>query len=119
MKKFFFILLLTILLIGSERLFYYLTEGFGYPNVDLSLSNHDQWYHPMSKEEVEEIKQALNQEYTYFSKGCQSFVFLSEDQSYVLKFFKNKKWRLNPIFNSIPLPKFLEYKRDKSKMKKK
>ncbi len=42
---------------------------------------------PPPSQEIEEI---LSQKFTYLARGLQSFVFVSEDEKYVLKIFNNK-----------------------------
>src|SRR5262249_48287880 len=48
---------------------------------------------PLSPSEQQEVRLALNQPYTYYGCGGQSFVFFSADENYVLKFFKQSRYR--------------------------
>lgn len=97
-KKYGFPVLLLCLSIaamyGLGRLYYRVTDGFMESNIiydvpqdlrrtGLSLS-------PEKKQEVERI---LSQEFRYLAKGCQSYVFISEDGKYVIKFFKYQRFR--------------------------
>ena len=113
------IFLILASLVGVERLSHYLTDDFSYSNITSNLSYHPEWNIPITKDDLIEAKEALNQSYTYLESGSQSYVFISEDQRYVLKFFKHKRWQLNPILEIFPLPKKLDTKRKRWKQKKK
>ncbi|MDB2613539.1 hypothetical protein N9Y92_00075 [Chlamydiales bacterium] len=82
MKKTLFIII--VFLFVSGRLWFYLTDGFTISNISSELPSISSF----------EVKQSdyspLNQKFTYLGKGCQSYVFLSNDGQYVLKFFKFK-----------------------------
>jgi hypothetical protein len=55
----------------------------------------------MPSVEKESIRKILQQPFTYFSKGSQSYVFLSEDGNYVLKLFKqHKRKKLEETYTS-------------------
>ena len=118
MKKLFFIILFLGTVLGVERLSHFLTDGFGYSNITSNLPYNASWNVTPLQEEIEEIDIALSQSYRYLKSGSQSYVFISEDEQYVLKFFKHKRWRLNPLFDYIPLPALLNAKRDRWKRKK-
>jgi hypothetical protein len=55
--------------------------------------------------------EALNQPFYYLGSGAQCFVFVSEDQRYVLKFFKHSILDHSPLLNKM-LPEFLQHKRN-------
>jgi len=118
MKKLLTVLLVVASLVGVERLSHFLTDGFGLPNITSSLSHNDAWSVGIVPEDEREVKIALGQEYTYLESGSQSYVFISEDEQYVIKFFKHKRWRLNPFFEMVPLPATYSAKRDRWKQKK-
>lgn len=61
------------------------------------------WDISVSEEEQKEVNQILSQKFTYYSKGAQSYVFLSEDKQYILKFFKQQKLRPSSWLGLIPL----------------
>ncbi len=86
--------------IGIERICHFFTDGFtidrilSYRTITPIMPNCDcNPYHV-----------ALNQPYRYLASGSQSFVFLSNDQRYVLKFFKQHRWRI-PLWFDLPLPR--------------
>lgn len=119
MKKFLSVLLVIALLVGVERLSHFLTDGFGLPNITSNLPFSDAWSVNLTPEDECEALLALDQEYTYLESGSQSYVFISRDRKYVIKFFKHKRWRLNPFFEAVPLPASFNTKRERWKEKKK
>ena len=80
------------------------TEGFSIRRINaaplLPFSNHG---NTLLTEEI------LKQPFHYLARGGQSFVFVSEDQKYVIKFFKNNP---NPV---VPLKKYHTKKISKQK----
>jgi len=48
---------------------------------------------PVNSDELKLLQDVLSQPYTYLDRGKQSFVFLSQDQRYVLKFFDTRNLR--------------------------
>lgn len=88
---------------GSVRLYYHLTDGFSVTNITSDFTYQPQWaVRPLTVTEKEEANKALSQPYRYLAKGCQSYVFLSEDGQYVIKFFKYQRFRLQPWMTYIP-----------------
>lgn len=80
MKKLFFTLFLAALFIGITRI---RTDGFSPTAIEGPLTEQ---ITPFSAE----AKAALSQPYRYLGKGRQCFVFASEDQKYVVKFFNQR-----------------------------
>lgn len=118
LAKFGLILLLLGSLAGIERLSHFLTDDFGYANITSSLPYHSEWDISLSEKKLNEAKKILDQPYSYLASGSQSYVFLSDDGKYVLKFFKHKRWRLSPLLEFLPLPAKLDAKRAHWKKKK-
>ncbi len=88
---------------GAIRLYYRLTDGFSIENISSDFSFQPQWQiRPLTAVELRETKTALNQPYRYLGKGCQSYVFLSDDGKYVIKFFKYQRFRLQPWVEYFP-----------------
>lgn len=109
------------LLYGAGRLYYYVTAGFTISNISSELP-YDKRFETKSltQEEKAEVELALSQNFHYLGKGCQSYVFLSDDGNYVIKFFKYQrftpqKW-LN-LFSFIPFVN--EYRLGKIEQKRK
>lgn len=123
MKKFgfrLFILSLVILsLYALGRLYYRVTGGFMVSNITSDFSFQPQWEtRPLSMNEQKEVNQALDQSYHYLGKGCQSYVFGSEDGKYVIKFFKYQRYRLQPWLAYFPpLPAVVKYRQEKMEKK--
>lgn len=67
---------------------------------------------PLNSEEQKNVDQILSQKFTYLARGSQAFAFISEDQKYVLKLFKQHKWHPKNILGYLPLsfnPYFKDY----------
>lgn len=73
---------------------------------------------PLTFHEEKELKEALAQKYSYFGHGGQAFVFFSEDQKYVIKFFKQRLFRPSWILNHLPFSHFLDRYRSKKNWKR-
>ena len=58
--------------------------------------------------EIAQAKIVLDQPFTYLGKGRQSFVFISQDGNYVLKFVKAHRFTASWLYKSVPLPGFLD-----------
>lgn len=87
LKTVFSTLCLIALAIGAARFCHHQTRGFRLSKIAESTT-------PRPKEALEEncpapIASLLDQQFHYFARGKQSFVFLSEDGEYVLKIFNN------------------------------
>ena len=65
------------------------TDGFALNKIHSNLAYHPDWeVPPLSAEEQQNLKTILDQPYFYLTRGAQSYVFLSEDKNYVIKFFR-------------------------------
>ncbi len=71
---------------------------------------------PLFCEEAVEIKEATDLKYTYYGRGGQSFIFFSEGEKYVLKFFKQKVFS-TPVYLNL-LPSLFDRYKTKKKWKK-
>lgn len=105
MKKAFIILLAAMLCWGGQQLyqkvtFFGLKAKFSSPTFSCSAD----WELPaLSVEEQEAVDQILRQKFTFLARGSQAFAFISEDKQYVLKLFKQHKWKPSNILGYIPL----------------
>lgn len=88
--------LAVALLIGGLFLYDEIASDFRYENIVFSELDHDpsRSVPALSSSELDKIYQILNQNFTYIGKGHQAFVFASDDEEYVLKFFRFR--RLKP-----------------------
>ena len=79
---------------GLGRLYFEVTGGFLPSNIASDFPNNPRWdTRPLAASEKQEVVAVLSQPYTYLGKGCQSYVFLSQDGQYVLKFLKYQRFR--------------------------
>ncbi len=86
LKTLFFIVL--ILLISKS--WQLMTDGFRLDKINTSLTKIDD-----SKQVIDpEINQIFDQKFKYLSKGCQTYVFKSLDDKYVLKFIRYHRYKI-------------------------
>ncbi len=102
-KKILTLLLFPLVCYGLSRFCHKETQGFRMSKVVSNFSQNPNWEIPVpSSQEQKIIQGILDQKFTYLGRGFQSFVFLSEDQNYVLKLFNNAyQWRLC-LLHAIP-----------------
>lgn len=106
-KSLIIICLSILIMYGAGRLYYAVTAGFAISNITSDFSYNEKWATtPLSTSEREQLKQILAQKFKYLGKGCQSYVFASEDGKYVLKFVKYQRFRPQrwlDYFEPIPI----------------
>ncbi|MBS0649136.1 MAG: hypothetical protein JSS10_07945 [Verrucomicrobia bacterium] len=76
---------------GLDRYFHPKSVRFAPSKITTYSSNPEWEIPPLSPREKQPITEILSQKFTYLDKGSQSYVFVSEDQKYVLKFLKQGK----------------------------
>jgi hypothetical protein len=86
-------MLLGIAAYGAGRLYYSLTGGFAVTHILTDWEKESLPLPPPNKEQ-ENISAILSQPFHYLGKGCQSYVFLSEDKTHVIKFLKYQRFRV-------------------------
>lgn len=98
------ILIISSLGYGSVRLYYALTDGFTLDNIssDVTVIDSAMLRNP-SFHERERIREVLQQPFFYLDKGCQSYVFVSDDSHYVLKFIKHQRFRTKPWLDLLAI----------------
>lgn len=105
-----------------SELYYRTTDGFALKHIRSNFSFNDRWQtRILSDEEKTLSNQILSQKFSYLGKGCQSYVFESEDGRYVLKFFKyqrlkEREWLKN--FSFIPFVDAYQLKKNRRKCAK-
>lgn len=117
-KKWLFLaIFLSAGVFGLARLYYYLTDDFHlgnitYPHLHYAPKSGIQ---SLNSDELTEIKSVLNQKFHYIDKGAQSYAFSSEDNQFVLKFFKFKHlkphWFIEMLPSFSPINHFKEHTR--------
>lgn len=117
--RFFVVLLALLGAYGIGRLYFQLTGGFTIGNISSDFAYQPAWeVRPLSQNENLVVEKALNQPYRYLGKGCQSYVFESEDGQYVIKFFKYQRFRLQSwIAYFPPLPAMVKFREQKAEKK--
>ena len=100
---------------GINQTYRRITKGFSIAAIKTDLPNRKEWAGSLPDDEIRAL---FKQTFSYYSQGSQSFVFISEDQNYVIKFFKHHRWRLSPFLEHLPLPAFLQHKRGLWKLRK-
>jgi hypothetical protein len=102
-------------LILLQRFCHQQTDGFSRYKISSNLAFNPKWETPrLNSDEQKDLSKILSQPYRYLAKGAQSYVFLSDDGQYVLKFFRI--YHLQPPFwvTHLSWPWFLQsYKMDK------
>lgn len=73
--------------VGLKRL----SGGFRLEKIKLDFPYHPEWESPLDPK----IRDILSQRFNYLNRGSQSYVFISEDGKYVIKFFR---FDLRPAF---------------------
>ena len=87
-------------------------EGFRLYKIQSSPSYDPRWETSFSSLELDEAKEALNQPYRYLAHGFQCYAFVSQDDKYVLKFFRHQRLRLPRLIMTIPsFPIFDEWRK--------
>lgn len=99
-----FLMLAWSLFIGIDRFAHYESSNYSPGRITTSYASPE-W--EISSDLIEDpklIDHILSQKFTYFNKGSQSYVYLSEDKKYVLKFLKQDKLHPKTWLASIPFP---------------
>lgn len=120
LKSFLIGMLLICLTYAGGRLYYRLTDGFLESNIVYEMGTDVRWQtEPLSLEKKQLLQEILSQPYYYLAKGCQSYVFVSKDDKYVIKFFKYQRFRPQKWLDSLTfLPFVSEYRESKIAKKK-
>jgi len=85
------------------RVYYRATDDFRLGNIQNPMPYHPEWEIPqLTSEEQKKLQNILSQKFSYIGKGSQTYAFASEDQQYVLKFFKFKHLRPSLLFGILP-----------------
>lgn len=86
-KRVFFLLLSVGVIISLARFTHSQTRGFRLSKIENNLYPIKSW---TPDEDNGEITPWFYQSYSFLDRGLQSFVFVSEDQQYVVKIFNNR-----------------------------
>lgn len=108
-----FFLFFISLFLGIDRFAHRQSHCFTLDKIHSHQAYSPSWdIAPLAEAERAQLDHILSQKFTYYSKGSQAFVFLSEDKQYILKFLKQGKLRPKSWLCYIPLsfnPYYQEY----------
>jgi hypothetical protein len=105
-----FLIATSLLLYFGSIYFDKFTDGFSVARIHSALSYNPEWATPPpTKQERIELEKILSQKFHYLGCGGQCFAFASEDDQYVIKFFKHRFRKPYSFFY-----RFLEKKRNKA-----
>jgi hypothetical protein len=93
-------LFFCVCIIGIAKGYQLLTDGFRLDKISKDLSQLPEYNLKISKEDKQKALDILDQDFKYLDKGCQTYVFESQDKQYVLKFVR---------FNKYVLPFWVRY----------
>lgn len=106
MKKILIVVLFPLLLLGVGLKFCLTPSGFTVSKISSHLAFEKSWEIPSLGEiERQKIEKLLSQPFSFLGAGAQSYAFVSDDGSVVLKFFRMK--------NFLPKPWHGKAKREK------
>ncbi len=98
-----FFLFFVSIFLGMDRLVHHKSSRFSLDKITNSHRPSPEWdIPPLPADEQKALEQILSQKFTYYSKGSQSYVFISEDKKYILKFLKQQKLRSNSWLKLAP-----------------
>jgi hypothetical protein len=113
------VLCVVCVLYGMSRLYYRVTGGFTEGNITYNLAYDPRWDVHQSTQQIVDNDQIFSQPFYYLGKGCQSYVFQSADEQYVLKFFKYQRFRPQEWLSWFSfIPPLESYRQDKIQKKK-
>ncbi len=103
-----FVLLLLICLLAKS--WHLITDGFRIDKINDNLKNNIE-----TSENFYEVDKIFDQKFKYLAKGCQTYVFESEDKNYVIKFIRYHRYSMPfwmDVFNFFDIykNKRLKYK---------
>ena len=81
-------LLFFVLFFSVERFCHQKTHGFRIHKIQSTLPHNPEWDIAFPTNELENIQAILSQPFCFLDSGGESYVFLSQDKKYILKFFK-------------------------------
>ncbi len=103
-RKGFLLIVVAVLIYFSIFTFEKVTDGFTLYQIHSSLPPAPQFEVILTEEKKGELQSCLDQTFYYIGKGCQFYVFESQDGECVLKFFKHKHLRPLSWLLKIPMP---------------
>lgn len=69
------------------------SHGFSLHKISSKFSHKKEWDSDVSKQELLEVNQILNQPFFFLGQGKQCYAFSSADGKYVMKFFQHERFK--------------------------
>lgn len=101
-KRFYYLVFFSSLFFGILKIYDRLVDGFYISRVYGFLPTKSEFEFKHDPEDTSKLHLALNQPFYYLGSGSQCYAFKSSDGKYVLKFFKNYRWKPPYFFNFLP-----------------
>lgn len=113
------LLIAALALFFAARIYYALTDDFRIGNITYDMPFQESWTIPeLSPEEAMHLQRILAQDFSYLGKGAQSYVFVSADGRYVIKFFKFKHLRPVWLIDILPSVGFIKTYQERQEARK-
>ncbi len=107
------------LFLGIDRFVHRQSTRFAAEKITSYQPYSSEWELPqLSEEELKEVDSILDQKFTYYGKGSQAYVFISEDKQFILKFLKQTKLRPKSWLSVFPFSMNPYYQEKLIKQKK-
>ena len=121
LKRFLIFVCSLVVIFGFIELYMLFEDNFSQKNISYDAPVIQGWSPPVLKPQEEaNLNSILHQKFTYIGKGHQSYAFVSEDNQYVLKFFKFTYLKPSWFINWLPpLPFIVQYRERLEKGKQK
>ena len=89
-------------------------QGFRLHKIQSTPPFDERWEIAYTDADLELARKALAQPYHYLAHGFQVYAFCSEDNQYIIKFFRHQRLRLPDFVMSIPsIPLFDEWRKSR------
>lgn len=89
-------------------------KQFSLEAISAEIPFHQEWEtRALNNDEKSEVASALSQPYKYLGGGGQCFCFVSSDEKYVIKFFKQKAFAPPPWMDQFAVPFLIHWLRNK------
>lgn len=103
MKRLYWLLAALIIFHGASRAYFKMTDDFRIANINDELPYRSEYAtEDLRGAERKKLDSILSQNFHYIGKGAQSYVFGTEDEKYVIKFFKFKHHRPRMLVRILP-----------------
>lgn len=117
LKNYLFIAIIALLSVAAARFCHHQTKGFRITKIQNNLDVGPCISPPLSNQEIDTIRSLFAYPFRYLGRGHQSFVFLSDDDTHVIKVFNNGHQRKIAFFQLLSyLPFFNHWANGKAQL---